>query len=154
MHRPLPLLHKPMFKRLRFPSVASRRDVLLMTAAVLVVFAITAVWGVLLAGKVPPFRGQNASKYSLTVLFFVAAAVVGGLPYVTKWDRQAGHRVARLFVRAGVALMLFAIVASLVGLFYATDPTRSVPVGYATFAAFLVGLFAAGFGGNALAPDN
>jgi cation transport ATPase len=142
-----------MFKRLRFPSVASRRDVLLMAAAVLVVFAITAVWGVFLAGQVNPFRGQNASKYFLTLLFFGAAAVVGGLPFVTRWDREQGHRLARLFVRAGTALMLFAVVASLVGLFYATDPVRSVPVGYATFTAMLIGLFMAGFAGNALIPD-
>jgi len=142
-----------MFKRLQLPSVASRRDVLLMTAATLVVFAITTVWGVLLAGQVDPFRGQNASKYFLTLLFFAAAAVVGLLPYLTKWGRQEDHRLARLFVRSGTALMLFAIVASVIGLLYATDPIRSVPVGYATFTAMLIGLFMAGFAGNALRPD-
>jgi hypothetical protein len=141
-----------MFKRLQLPSVASRRDVLLMTAAVLVVFAITAVWGFLLVNN-DPFRSQNISKYFLTLLFFGAAAVVGLLPYLTKWGRQEDHRLARLFVRVGTALMLFAIVASVIGLLYATDPTRSVPVGYATFTAMLIGLFMAGFAGNALIPD-
>jgi hypothetical protein len=141
-----------MFKRLQLPSVASRRDVLLMTAAVLVVFAITAVWGFLLVNN-DPFRSQNSSKYFLTLLFFGAAAVVGLLPYLTKWGRQEDHRLARLFVRVGTALMLFAIVASVIGLLYATDPTRSVPVGYATFTAMLIGLFMAGFAGNALIPD-
>ena len=141
-----------MFKRLQLPSVASRRDVLLMTAAVLVVFAITAVWGFLLVNN-DPFRSQNISKYFLTFLFFAAAGAVAALPYLTKWGRQEDHRLARLFVRVGTALMLFAIVASVIGLLYATDPTRSVPVGYATFTAMLIGLFMAGFAGNALIPD-
>lgn len=144
-----------MVNRFRFPAITftPRRDVLLMTAATLVVFIITAVWGVLLAGEVGPFRNQNISKYFLTLLFFAAAGAVAALPYLTKWDRQAGHVIARAVVRFGVALMLFGVVASLVGLFYATDPTRSVPVGFATFAAFLPGLLLAGFAGNSLAPD-
>lgn len=143
-----------MVNRFRFPAItfAPRRDVLLMTAATLVVFIITAVWGVLLVNN-DPFRSQNVSKYFLTFLFFAAAAAVAALPFLIKWDRQAGHAIARAVVRFGVALMLFAVFASLVGLFYATDPTRSVPVGFATFAAMLTGLLAAGFAANSLAPD-
>jgi hypothetical protein len=144
-----------MVNRFRFPAItfASRRDVLLMAAATIAVFIITAVWGVVLAGKIGPFRSQNISKYFLTFLFFAAAGAVAALPYLTKWDRQAGHVVARAVVRFGIALQLFAVFASLVGLFYATDPTRSVPVGFATFAAMLTGLLAAGFAANSFAPD-
>ena len=143
-----------MVNRFRFPAItfAPRRDVLLMAAATIVVFIITAVWAVQLVGE-NPFRSQNASKYFLTFLFFAAAAAVAAFPFLTKWDRQAGHPLARAVVRFGVALMLFAVFSSLIGLFYATDPTRSVPVGFATFAAMLTGLLTAGFAANSLAPD-
>jgi len=144
-----------MVNRFRFLAItfAPRRDVLLMTAATIAVFVITAVWGVLLAGRIDPFRSQNVSKYFLTFLFFAAAGGVAAFPYLSKWDQQAGHAVARAVVRFGIALQLFAVFASLVGLFYATDPTRAVPVGFATFAAMLVGLLAAGFAANSFAPD-
>lgn len=142
-----------MLKRLRFPAIAARRDVLLLAAATVLVFAITAVWGVLLAGRVDPFLNQNNSKYFLLLLFFAVAAAVGLLPFLTKWSRGETHRLARVCIRAGIALQLFALFASTVGLFYATDPTRSVPVGYATFTAMLFGVFVAGFAGNSLVRD-
>ena len=140
-----------MFKRIRELNIASRRDVLLMTVATLVVFAIVTVWGVLLVGRAP-FESQNVSKYVLTVLFFGAAAVVAVVPFVLRWDRDAGHPIARLIVRACIALQLFAVVSSVIGLLYATNPIVSVPVGFATFTAMLIGLLGAGFAGNTLAP--
>lgn len=142
-----------MLRKLRFPTIsfADRRDVLLMTAATLVVFAITAVWGVFLAGT-GIFRNQNLSGYILLLLFLGAGGAVGAFPFVTGWDREKGQARARMVVRIGIALQLFSVLASLVGLFYATDTTRSVPVGFATFTAMMLGLILAGFAGNLLAP--
>jgi hypothetical protein len=140
-----------MLKRLPPINFANRRDVLLFTVAALVVFGITVVWGVVLA-EIAPFNSQNISKYFLVLLFFASAALVAFIPRLLRWNRQEDHPRARLLVRFGLALELFAVLASLVGLAYATDPSRSVPVGFATFTAMLIGVFAAGFGANALAP--
>lgn len=140
-----------MFKRIRELNIASRRDVLLMAVATLLVFVVVTVWGVLLAGE-GLFTSLAVSQFFLLFLFLGGAAAVGLLPFLTKWDQDAATRIPRLLVRVGIALQLFAIVSSVIGLWYATDPTRSVPVGFATFTAMLVGLFVAGFAGNALAP--
>ncbi len=141
-----------MFQRLRQFRISGvhRNDLLLMTVAVLSVLAICAIWAVLLVGQ-GVFTSLMVSRLFLLAVFFGAAAVVALVPFFT-WARQEDHRIARAIVRAGIALQLFAVVTSVIALAYATDPTRSVPVGYVAFTAILIGVLVAGFAGNALAP--
>lgn len=131
-------------------QLASRRDVLLYVVATIVVLVICAAWAVLV---VPIFNDQVLNKYLITIVFLVisiAMGFVGGIPRLRGSRRSLGA----FMVRAGMAMQIFGTAISLVGLFYATDPSRSVPVAFAAFTLVFLGIFVAGFGGNMLAPKS
>jgi hypothetical protein len=52
----------------------------------------------------------------------------------------------------GLGMQIFGLLIAPIGLYFETDPTRSVPIGFAAFTAVFFGVFVAGFGGNMLAP--
>lgn len=133
----------------------SMRDIVFWTLATLVVFAVGVAWDVLLVDLI---GDQSTNKYVLTLILLVLCGVFTALSMLVVRPRagsaQARHRMAALFVRFGFALQLFGSVIAPIGLFHATNPTRSVPVGFAYFATVFTGLFVAGIAGNVLRPAN
>jgi hypothetical protein len=139
-----------MLKRLSELRIVSWRDIILFAVVIVAVFVATVVWS--LPGSGADIIGQVVNRYLLTVLYLGAAAIVAIIPlFLPGWPR-GGHRIATAMVRFGIALEIIAVLTSVIGLYFATDPTRSVPIGFAAFTAMLIGLFVAGFGGNQLAP--
>lgn len=134
----------------RFPlfRVAERRDVLLFTVLSLAVIGFSVVWALFLANLPIPLIGQNGFVLLAVLGFSVLAAAI---PYVT-WGRHETRPLARAMVRFGLALQIFGILITPVGLYYATNPVVSVPVGFASFLTMFFGVFIAGFGGNMIAP--
>lgn len=133
-----------------FSLGVGRRDILFFTGATIVMFVLTVIWDLFLE---PVIKDQSLNKYFLTALLFAFAglvafgtAVVGG--------RSAGVRgfVPSVLARFGLALQIFGTAITPIGLYYATDPTRSVPVGFAAFSAVIIGIIIAGVGGNMLVP--
>jgi hypothetical protein len=134
----------------RFPlfRVADRRDVLLFTVLGLAVIGFSVVWALFLANLPIPLIGQNGFLFLAVIAFSVLAAVI---PFFT-WGRSETRPVARALVRFGLALQIFGILITPVGLYYATNPVVSVPVGFASFLTVFFGVFIAGFAGNLIAP--
>jgi FtsH-binding integral membrane protein len=138
-----------MLARFRSLNIADRRDVLLFTVVGLALFVFSIVWALFLAQIEIPIIGQNLF---LTLVVIVAALVVAIVPRGA-WGRNETKPRARFAVRFGLGLQIFGLVITPVGLYYETLPAISVPVGFASFLAIFFGVFIAGFGGNALAPD-
>jgi hypothetical protein len=127
-----------------------RREYILFGGSTLLVLVMTILWAVLF---VPVFNDQAFNKYMLTVVLYglsVLIAVVSLGATMRGASRRA--MLPGFLVRFGLALQFFGIIIMPVGLFYATDPTRSVPVGFAAFSTAMIGLIIAGIGGNMLVP--
>ena len=147
-------------QRLESLGIGSRRDILLFVGASIVALGITIVWAFALVESIDG-GNQTTNKYLLSVVILGIAFLVGAIPLLLRWDGDAGgrgrfglssHAIAAFMVRFGLAAQIIAVLITTVGLYFATDPTRSVPVAFASFTAMLLGLFVAGFGGNMLAP--
>jgi len=149
-------------QRLENLGIGSRRDILLFVATSILAFGITVVWAFALVEFIAG-GDQTLNKYLLTIVILGIAFLAGAIPLLLRWDREEDGRgrgrfglssraIAAFMVRFGLAAQIFGVLITLVGLYFATDPTRSVPVAFASFTAVLLGLFVAGFGGNVLAP--
>lgn len=139
-----------------FSLGVDRRNLLLFTVAVVLAFVLTLVWSLLLVDFIGSFwagEEQRINKYLLTVALY-------GLAFLTAVaSLGAGARgMARrallpgFLVRFGMALELIGIVIIPIALWFGTDPTRSVPLGFAAFSLVMIGLIIAGIGGNMLVP--
>ncbi len=132
-------------------------EVGLWAAGFVLMLGITIAWDLLLVepiSSMSPNQAQANNKYFLFVVVAVVALVFTVISMALAARRDPAvraHPVANFCVRLGIALQLFGLATVPVGLFYATNPTRSVPVGFAYFTAAFMGLFLAGFAGNALA---
>ena len=133
------------FPRFRF---AESRDILLFTVLGLAALGFTVVWALFLANLPIPLIGQNGFLFLAVIAFSVLAAAI---PFFT-WGRRETRPLARAFIRFGLALQIFGILITPVGLYYATNPVVSVPVGFASFLTVFFGVFIAGFAGNLVAP--
>lgn len=142
-----------------FSLGVSRRDIMLFALASLVAIGLTIGWHLALVDLVGSFsRGneQRANKYFLTVVIF-GLAFVAALASLALAQRGGARPslfglLPGFLVRFGIALQLFGTLITPIGLFYATNPTRSVPVGFAAFSAVILGIIIAGVGGNMLLP--
>jgi hypothetical protein len=130
-----------MLARFRSLNIADRRDVLLFVVIAIVVFALTAVMAV---------TGTINKGFTLGLLI-VAALLAAVIPAIS-WGRGESRPRARFMVRLGLAMQIFGVIMTPVGLYYETNPVISVPVGFAAFLSVFFGVFIAGFGGNMLAP--
>ncbi len=131
-----------------------RRDLAFFAGAAILMIVLTIVWDLALADVIVD---QALNKYFLTLVLFGLAALTAFLASLVA-GRDDGARTSLrgrlpgLIVRFGMALQIFGIVITPIGLFHATNPTRSVPVGFAAFSAVMLGLIIAGIGGNMLVP--
>lgn len=132
----------------RTSRLADRRDIGLFVVAGLALFAFSVVWALFLSGLTIPVIGQKVFML-LVVLAF--SALVAVIPRLT-WGSGETRPGARLMVRLGLAMQIFGLIITPVGLFYETNPVISVPIGFAAFLTVFFGVFIAGFGGNMLAP--
>lgn len=131
----------------------------LWAAGFVVTLIVSIVWDLVLLEPIQAAggdKGQNFNKYFLTAVMFGLAAAFAFLSNLLT-ARQASETpvrrpVARFMVRFGFALQFLSVALLPLGMYYATNPTRSVPVGFAYFTAAFAGLFIAGFAGNSLAP--
>ncbi len=140
-----------MLRRLSSFRVVSWPDITLFTLVIVGVLVITILWS--LPNSVADQLDQSTNKYLLAVLFLGAAAIVAILPrFLPAWKHEGPSLLGATMVRFGLALEIMAVLASGIALYYATDPTRSVPIGFAAFTGVLVGMVVAGIGGNKLAP--
>ena len=128
--------------------IADRRDVLLFTVAGLAIFGFSVVWALFLANLDIPIIGQNGLML-LVVLAF--SALVAVIPRFT-WGHDEARPGARLMVRLGLAMQIFGILVTPIGLYFEANPVVSVPIGFASFLTVFFGVFIAGFGGNMIAP--
>lgn len=148
-----------------FSLGVGRRDLALFGGATLLALIVTVVWHLFMIEPITAFfpnYAQLANKYILTFIIYGLALLVAVLSVLLARRGAAeanranemgrSSMLAQFLVRFGVALEILGLIITPVGLFYATDPTRSVPVGFASFTAIFVGLFLAGIGGNMLAP--
>lgn len=149
-------------QRLESLGIGSRRDIVLFTAASIVALGLTIAWAFVLVNFIAG-ADQTINKYLLTIAMLGIAALTGIVPLLLRWDREpegsprgrfglSNRAIAAFMVRFGLAAQIIAVLTCLVGLYFATDPTRSVPIAFSTFTLALLGLFVAGFGGNVLAP--
>lgn len=130
-----------MLARIRSFDIADRRDVLLFVVLAIVVFALTALMAV---------TGNINKLYTLGLLI-ITSVIAAVIPAFT-WGRGESRPRARFMVRLGLAMQVFGVIMTPVGLYYETNPVISVPVGFAAFLSVFFGVFIAGFGGNMLAP--
>ncbi len=128
--------------------IADRRDVLLFTAVGLALFGFSVVWALFLANMTIPVIGQ---KMLMLLVVLAASALVAFVPRAA-WGRSEDRPLARLMVRLGLAMQIFGLAITPIGLYYESNPVVSVPVGFAAFLAVFFGVFIAGFGGNMIAP--
>ncbi|MDQ5851170.1 MAG: hypothetical protein M3380_03690, partial [Chloroflexota bacterium] len=134
-----------MLGRLSSLRIASVPDIILVAGIALGVFVLTVLWS--LPGSVADILNQSLNKYLLAVLFLGAAAVAALVPrFVPRLWPASRDPVGATMVRFGITLQIIAVLTCTVGLWFASNPTRSVPVGFAAFTAMFVGLFVAGFG--------
>ena len=137
-----------MLARMSPLRVAPRRDVLIYAVGVIALLAFTVLWALFIAPITIPFLGQKLFLWIIVLGFSALVAVaswIGG-------GRSAPRPIARLMVRLGLAMEILALTITPIGLFYATNPIVSVPVGFAAFLTMFFGVFIAGFGGNMIAP--
>jgi hypothetical protein len=141
-----------------FSLGVNRRDLLLFAAAAVLGVLLTIVWDLFVEPMITGMAGDNAqqfNKYILTVLLLGLCVLVSVVSLGAARSEQRRDRrslVAGLMVRFGIAMQLIGLIVTPIALYYATDPTRSVPIGFASFTLVLLGIFVAGFGGNALLP--
>ncbi len=139
-----------------FSLGVDRRNVLLFTVVIVLAFVLTVVWSLFLVDPIGGFwvgEEQRINKYILTIVLY-------GLAFVTAIvSLGAGVRGASrsallpgFLVRFGMALELIGIAIIPIALYFAADPTRSVPLGFAAFSLVMIGLIIAGVGGNMLVP--
>ena len=131
-----------------------RRDLVFFAGATILMIVLTIVWDLVLADVIVD---QALNKYFLTLVLFGLAAVVAFLTSLAAGRGDGARtglrgRLPGLIVRFGMALQIFGTMITPIGLFHATNPTRSVPVGFAAFSAVMIGLIIAGIGGNMLVP--
>ncbi len=137
----------------------SRTDLLLFVLAIVAALVLTVLWHLFLIdliGSVMPGNEQLANKYFLTFILLGLSALVT-LVSLFVARREGGVRtrhdlIAGVMIRFGLALQIIGIIITPIGLVFATDPERSVPVGFAAFTMVFLGLFISGFGGNMVAP--
>lgn len=137
-----------MLARLRSSNIANPRDVVLYAGLGVALLAFTIVWALFLTDAIAVVLPNTMFMLLVVVVFAILAALVPRITY----GRNETHPNARLAVRLGLALEIFGLLITPVGIFYATNPVISVPVGFAGFLAVFFGTFIAGFGGNVLAP--
>ena len=128
--------------------IADRRDVLLFIVIGLALFGFTVAWALFLANITIPVIGQNIF---LLLVVLAAAAVAAFIPRIA-WGRSEDRPTARLMIRLGLAMQIFGLVITPIGVWYEANPVISVPVGFASFLVVFFGVFIAGFGGNMVAP--
>lgn len=141
---------------------AGRRDIVLFAGATALAILVTLLWNLFLVDPISNFgsycqrNSQICNKYFLTVVIFGIAVVTTALSIILA--RRVGGLATRhtliagTLVRFGLALQLLGILITPIGLFYATNPTRSVPVGFTFFTTVFLGIWLAGIGGNMLRP--
>jgi hypothetical protein len=133
-----------------FSLGVGRRDAFIFAGATILVILLTIGWNLFLVDIIGT---QALNKYFLTVVLFGLALVLAVFSTVVA-GRSAGVRgmLPSLMTRFGLALQIFGIMITPIGLYYATNPTRSVPVGFAAFSSVIIGIIIAGVGGNMLVP--
>lgn len=134
--------------RSRLGRLADRRDIGLFVVVSLALFAFTVVWALFLAQLPILIIGQ---KGLMLLVVMAASALVALVPMFT-WGRGERRPGARFMVRLGLAMQIFGLIITPVGLFYETNPVISVPIGFAAFLTVFFGVFVSGFGGNMIAP--
>src|SRR3712207_1714997 len=134
-------------------------DIALFALAALAGVVLVIVWHLTLVDWVGSFwRGneQRINKYVLTLvlygLAFGVAIVSLGLAHVRGPRPGLAALLPGFLVRFGLALQILGILIVPIALWYAADPTRSVPIGFTSFSMVFIGVFIAGFGGNMIAP--
>ncbi len=128
--------------------IADRRDVLLFVILGILSVAVTLAWALLISPIYSATTIGNTITLGTLLVFSILAALI---PYFT-WGRQERRPIASFMVRFGMALQIFGLIVTPIGLVYETNPVISVPVGFASFLTVFFGVFIAGFGGNMLAP--
>ncbi len=136
-----------------------RRDTALFVGGTILALGLTALWDLLLVEPITaafPNNAQVVTKYLLTAMIIALAGAITLVSLVLARRQGAGAErrgmIAGFLIRFGLALQIFGIFIVPIGLIYSTNPTRSVPVGFAAFTAVFLGLFVAGIGGNMVAP--
>lgn len=135
-----------MLTRLRSLNIADRRDVLLFAVVGLLLFGVVTAWSLFLTSLLDTWN--NLFVLALVLLASLLVAVIPGI----SWDRNGLRPRARFMVRLGMAMQIFGVLITPVGLYFETNPVISVPIGFASFLTVFFGVFIAGFGGNMLAP--
>jgi hypothetical protein len=142
-----------------FISGLDRRDVALFAGGLVLAIVTTILWDFFLEPAISgmfPDNAQVFNKYLLAILIIGLAALVTLISLIAA-QRSGGLNtrsalISGLLVRFGIALEIVGIAIIPIALYYSSDPTRSVPIGFASFTAVFAGLFIAGIGGNMLAP--
>ncbi len=139
-----------------FSLGVDRRNILLFTVAVVVAFVLTVVWSLLLVDPIGSLwvgEEQRINKYVLTAALYGLAVLVAVVS-LGVGARGASRRalLPGFLVRFGMALQFIGVVIIPIALWFATDPERSVPLGFAAFSLIMIGLIIAGIGGNMLVP--
>ena len=139
-----------------------RRDLGLFTGAALLAIVVALLWHLFLIDaitNVVPYCQSNSqvcNKWFLTLVIGGLAVAVSLVSLMLAGRSRGGmtrhDQIAGFMIRFGLAMQIFGILITPLGLVYATDPTRSVPVGFAAFTLAFIGIFLAGFGGNMVAP--
>src|SRR5688572_5823565 len=125
-----------------FISGLDRRDVALYAGGLVLAIVLTVLWDLLLEPAVSSMFPDNAQVFNKYLLAFI---VVGLAVLVTLISLVAAQRggglatrnalIAGLLVRLGIALEILGIAIIPIALYYSSDPTRSVPIGFASFTA-------------------
>ena len=119
-----------MVGRLSRLNIADRRDALLVTILGIANLAFNLVWAFFLVdvtGSFGPLIGlaeNDFNKYLITFVLLGFAVLAAFIPRIT-WGRDDRKPRASFMVRFGLALMIFSLVLTLVGVYFATDPTRA-----------------------------
>lgn len=133
-----------------FSLGVGRRDAVIFTGATILVILLTIVWDLFLVDLIGT---QALNKYFLTVVLFGLALVLAFVSAIAAGrNGRSRGMVSSLLARFGLALQIFGIMITPIGLYYATNPTRSVPIGFAAFSSVILGIIIAGIGGNMLVP--
>ncbi len=138
-----------------FSLGVGRRDTVIFVGATILVILLVIGWDLALVDVIGT---QQLNKYFLALMVYAVAFVIAGLSALAGGLRRGMGRAGILamipsfLVRFGLALQIFGIMITPIGLFHATNPTRSVPVGFAAFSAVIVGIIIAGVGGNMVGP--
>jgi hypothetical protein len=145
-----------------FSLGVGRRDLGLFAGAAIVAIVLALLWHLFLVdliGNSIPYCQNNSqicNKYFLTFVIYALAFAVSAASLLlarrATGEMTRHNMIAGFLIRFGLALQIFGMLITPLGLYYATDPTRSVPVGFTAFSCVFLGVFLAGFGGNMVAP--